>query len=62
MVDDSHIQIIKDKDGKKKGGKEEEKMEDEEDEEIKDNEGESNDPLKSIKAFKAMIVKALEDN
>ena len=37
--------------------KEEEKMEDEED----DNEG-SLDPVKSIKAFKKLVVRTLEDN
>jgi hypothetical protein len=48
MDDNKHVNI---KDDEKD---DEEKME--------DNEEESNDPVKSIKAFKTLVIKTLEDN
>ncbi len=41
---------------------EEEKDEDEDEEEMDEDESKDDDPIKSIKAFKAMVVKALIDN
>lgn len=55
MAQDEKKAGKKDKKGKGEEDDEEEKMDDEE-------EKESSDPIKSIKAFKTMVVRILEDN